>query len=179
VDGADYLDGWTGASFPDGTGSLPVSHVTHEAAAAFCRWMTESLPPGWTGFEVRLPTEAEWDWAARAGRSQLPEGGVFLDSGGLGDAAAGPANAWGLVGLPGGVWEWTADWYFPVANLLVSTEAGENPLTGDAVGSQRVVKGGSWANQREEIRPETRGAQPPDWATPYTGFRVVLAPTRE
>jgi formylglycine-generating enzyme required for sulfatase activity len=180
VDAPGYLEGWVGAVYPEGTGAFPVTGVSHGAAEAFCDWLTTRVPASLRGYEVRLPSEAEWDWAARgAGQDRPSQDSVFLDSGELAPAAEGGANSLGLIGLWGSVWEWTADWYFPASHLLASEDPARNPLFGSALGSQRVVKGGSWANSRQEIREQTRGAQPVDWATPYTGFRVVLAPAQD
>jgi len=65
------------------------------------------------------------------------------------------------------VWEWTGTWYHPADYLVGGTAA--------YPGTQRVVRGGSWANDRRSIGVTTRGAQPPEWSTAFLGFRPVLA----
>ena len=173
-----YLAGWDGANPPAGTADLPVTDVSYHAAEAFSRWLTDQLPQAFAAFEVRLPTEVEWDWAARGGRAaaQHPAGSIFHGAGRPQRVGASAPNALGLQDMWGNVWEWCGDWYYPAAGLLSSSvDPAANPRPVNRPGSERVVKGGSWANTREEIGGHTRGSQPPEWSTPYTGVRVALA----
>lgn len=191
-----YLAAWSGgAPAPDALDD-PVTHVSHHAATAFAAWLDEAWSDAaWPdaamaagALVVRLPTEAEWEWAARGGLTGRPyplgaeTGGARLA--GLRGAGPGPAptsapNGYGLYDLLGNVWEWTATWYAPASYLLW---AGADPIPATAgqprVGAERVVRGGSWASRRELIRVDSRGAQEPAWATPYLGFRVVIAAPR-
>lgn len=188
-----YLASWPGGAPAPGTLEHPVTHVSYHAAAAFAAWLNAAAAgadrPGGSepgGSVVRLPTEAEWEWAARgglAGRSYplgARTGGARLAGqragAGPGPVPASEPNGYGLYDLLGNVWEWTATWYAPASYLLW---AGADPAPAAAgqprAGAERVVRGGSWASERELIRVHSRGAQEPAWATPYLGFRVVIA----
>lgn len=163
----DYLRDWGDGSAVDQS-TRPVRFVSYHAAVAFCAWLSDQLPPALTGFEARLPTEAEWEWAATLNASEgYPA--VFADtaiSTPLPVGSSEPGRL-GIYDLLGNVWEWTGDWYHPGAYLLEA-----EPLY---PGTQRVVRGGSWANDRRSIRTATRGAQPPEWSTAFLGFRPVIA----
>jgi len=128
-------------------------------------------PPG-----VRLPTEAEWEYACRAGITGDYAGN--LDDMGWYDANSGKQthpvgqkrpNAWGLYDMPGNVWEWCWDWYGE--NL-----PGGNDPVGPASGSYRVVRGGSWYSSADFCRSANRLYDDPSGRYDYVGFRVVLAP---
>ncbi|WP_455381733.1 SUMF1/EgtB/PvdO family nonheme iron enzyme [Salinispira pacifica] len=189
VDGS-YLSGWgnTG-SYPAGSGDLPVTDVSYAAAAAFAGWLNARLPAYLSGYVVRLPSEAEWEYAARLDDATTQEG-VFQDtypaSGrGAQPAGTGAAGRLGIHDLLGNVWEWTADWYRPAGPALALKGAtGDNPAGGIALGAgaaaempaaHRTVKGGSFANRSDSLSAATRGSLPPDWCTPYLGFRLVIA----
>lgn len=174
---------------------LPVDSVTWDDAVAFAAKLSER-----TGGKYRLPTEAEWEYAARAGDADLFGAGSADSPGGspekLGDYAWGAfnaenkphppgekkANAWGLVDTIGNVWEWTADAFDPGAYKAAGAKAtagvaGEAPAAiadprVDA-GPERVFRGGCWALDPVYLRPANRGAQTPAFKSPYVGFRLV------
>jgi hypothetical protein len=137
----DYLAPYEHPSYPHPT----VPGVSWYAAEAYCRWLTGLLPPTLASYEVRLPTEAEWEYAAKYSR-ELSED------------------------MPGGMWEWCADFYAPL-NFL--------PAAGEvirAIGSpERSLRGGSWVNTRA-VDIETRASLPPDSCSPFVSFRPVIAP---
>ena len=189
-----YLASWSGGVPASGTLDQPVTHVSHHAAAAFAAWLgTEASANGawpYGDMIVRLPTETEWEWAARGGLAGQPypngpgTGGARLAGTRVGGARVpGPGavpvsqpNAYGIHDLLGNVWEWTATWYAPADYLLWTGAEPAQPFAAQPrAGAERVVRGGSWASERDLIRVYSRGAQEPAWATPFLGFRLVIA----
>jgi hypothetical protein len=125
-----------------------VTAVSWYAAGAFCLWLGESLPPSMGDWELRLPTEAEWERAAgTAGGAWTPEGSR---------------------GMTGNAWEWCADPFVPLPFLPAP------PAAIEAVGSpQRPVRGGAWINAG--VDAGTRGSLPPELCSPFVSFRPVIA----
>ena len=157
-----------------------VINVTWEDAAAYCEWLSRS-----TGENYRLPTEAEWEYACRAGTETafytgdaLPEDmqkqqknnrdlqWVSLEVGKT------TPNAFGLFDMHGNVEEWCLDWYGPYRE-----EAQTNP-GGPSSGLYRVTRGGSHNTPVEFLRSANRSAATPDAAHNMLGFRVVKSSTR-
>ena len=161
---------------------LPVEQVSWDEAVDYCRKLTAkqraegSLPEGW---EYRLPTEAEWEYAARAGTTGARYG--ELDAIGWWDGNSGrqthpvsqkAANAWGLHDMMGNVWEWCSDWYgdYPTGSVT-------DP-TGPSSGSNRVVRGGSWVNDAWSARSAVRLWFDPGVRYCTLGFRPALSSVR-
>ncbi|MEA2063211.1 MAG: formylglycine-generating enzyme family protein, partial [Gemmatimonadota bacterium] len=180
------------AGFPDsaGGGELPVEQVNWFDAAAFCNALSllEGLEPCYdpetwecnlnrSGY--RLPTEAEWEYAARAGtttkyctgnsQSDLDRAGWYAgnSAGHTHPVRQKIPNAWGLYDMHGNVWEWCGDW-----RPKYSAEDQDNPI-GAPFGTSRVVRGGSWNNTPFGCRSACREHSHPGRGYSYLGFRVV------
>jgi formylglycine-generating enzyme required for sulfatase activity len=127
----------------------------------------------------RLPTEAEWEYAARAGQTHTYAGSNRVDEVAWYASNSGnqthpvgqkDANVWGLHDMSGNVWEWTGDWY---ASDTYTSSPAEDPQ-GALTGGHRVRRGGSFRGGRGWARAADRGVNYPDYASDYLGFRVVL-----
>ena len=170
---ADYLRDWSdgdwvawAAASPAAPGAAaePVRSVSWYAASAYVDWLNATtgaadrnrLAPG--GRFV-LPSAAHWEYAAFLDSLGAPT--IVASAPEPQSAAAAAPGALGAYHLAGNLWEWTSDWYARHGNGL--------PVT---TGDQRVVAGGSYATG--EARHNLMGAQPPDWDTPFLGFRVAL-----
>ncbi|QDU25536.1 Serine/threonine-protein kinase pkn1 [Anatilimnocola aggregata] len=163
----------------------PVTYVTWQQTCDFCAWLTKK-----EGRPYRLPTEAEWEYACRAGTTTVFTTGEELTAAAanLGvttddkprpttmKVASFPPNAWGLFDLHGNVEEWCHDWYGPYP----ATE--QTDPVGAAEGIARVVRGGSYNGRKRGnfvgsgryCRSANRGGYLPDDANRAVGFRVVL-----
>jgi formylglycine-generating enzyme required for sulfatase activity len=148
---------------------LPVENVSWDEAQEFCRKLSQM-----TGHEYRLPTEAEWEYAARSGTTGDYAGN--LDAMGWYDANAGrrthpvgqkQANGFGLYDMHGNVFEWVQDWYG-------TYQSGEvmNPQ-GSGSGSTRVFRGGSWYYTAAHCRSTFRYGYSPGYHDINLGFRLV------
>jgi formylglycine-generating enzyme required for sulfatase activity len=167
----------------------PVEMVSWEDAAAFCRALTERSEERAAGRSYRLPTEAEWEYACRAGTNSPFGHGSSLSAGQgnfdarfpYGDGSTGkplgrttppnrfPSGAWGLADAHGNVWEWCADWY---GEGYYRSSPLRDP-SGPEAGTVKVLRGGSWRNQASSCRAAYRNALAPHQKDSATGFRVV------
>jgi formylglycine-generating enzyme len=187
VEGADWAHPEGPLSAIDDRGDHPVVHVSWNDARAFCTWSGSYLP-----------TEAQWEYAARGGlvQARFPWGdelepggehrmnvfqGSFPSEDTMADGYAGTApvhsfepNGYGLYQMTGNVWEWTADWFDPGYYR-------RGPRTdpqGPAAGAQRVMRGGSYlchASYCNRYRVDARSSNSPDSSTGNLGFRVACS----
>jgi formylglycine-generating enzyme required for sulfatase activity len=150
---------------------LPVTSLSWREAQEFCLKLSqrEAAP-------YRLPTEAEWEYACRAGTGDPPAGRSALeavawhaDNSGERAHPVGQKtpNAWGLFDLLGNVAEWTLDAYGPYPHLPATDPVG--PPTG----STRVVRGGAWRSFRPAVRCAARTGTPESYQLSHVGMRVV------
>jgi len=154
---------------------LPVVSVSWPDANAFI----DKLNKQSTAVQYRLPTEAEWEYAARAGstalrpfsRLEMDEFAWYINSSNdeLQAVAQLQANAWQLYDMYGNAWEWVADWYSPTA---YADSEKINPQ-GPRQGTKKVRRGGSYHCPPHLIRPGYRAADTPDKAYSVLGFRLV------
>jgi formylglycine-generating enzyme required for sulfatase activity len=174
---------WRNGEPPAGRGSHPVVLIRYQDALAYCAWLGARL-----GRLVRLPTEAEWEKAARGGVDGLryPWGNEieashanFLSDGASKqERSTRPTgtfspNAYGLYDMIGNVWEWVSDWYDAE---YYGASATHDP-SGPATGAMRIVRGGSWVNSDVAmLRCAYRHKVPPDTYAHSVGFRVASAP---
>lgn len=177
--------------------NLPVDSITWFDATNYCARLTEQqriagrLPPG---FVYRLATEAEWEYACRAGTPSAFNVGAALITGqanfyGLQEYVSSigpiqnpnsvplnrptpietyPPNAWGIYDMHGNTWEWCRDWFGDYPTTSVS-----DPV-GPATGTYRTLRGGSWSNEGSSCRSAYRSGRFPDFGENNVGMRVVL-----
>jgi serine/threonine-protein kinase len=145
--------------------NMPILNVSWDDAQAYC---------GWAG--GRLPTEAEWEYAARGGSSEARYGGIAdvawydANSGGqTRDVAQKRPNGFGLYDTLGNVWEWVNDWY---DENYYRNSPSQDPR-GPSSGQYRVLRGGSWVNVAWVVRASDRGRYNPENWNYVHGFRCV------
>jgi formylglycine-generating enzyme required for sulfatase activity len=165
---------------------LPMYFVSWNDAAAFCdklnRLEKGRLPKG---YKFALPTEAQWEYACRAGSEETVDPGAIAWYGansrtgytgkGLGNPPAGSRNtgeklpnAWGLYDMLGNLWEWCEDVYAPYPGGSVTDPSGPG------TGIFHVNRGGSWGSGVNDERPANRAKNPQPEASAYRGFRIAL-----
>ena len=161
----------------------PVHRVSWNDAVEFCRRLSELPAEKAAGNVYRLPTEAEWEYACRAGTTTKfsfgddeSEFGEYAWHDGNADDKTHPVggkkpNAWGLYDMHGNVWEWCQDLYGDYPSGTVTDP------TGAAQGSYRVIRGGSWNRPAEDCRSAYRNRDYPSGRFGYDGFRVCLSPS--
>lgn len=174
--------------------NYPINGITWNEAIAYCNWLStkEKLQPCYSkkgpnfvcNFKAngyRLPTEAEWEFAAKGGTNS--KGFRYSGSDKLEDVAWYKANSngqphtvgtklpneLGIYDMSGNVWEWCWDWY---NKDFYKLEKGDNPK-GPEMGERRTVRGGSWDSKSNYVRPANRISTIPSKTHEFYGFRIA------
>jgi formylglycine-generating enzyme len=161
--------------------TYPVVSITWEDAQAYCRWFSETYE-----VLVRLPSEAEWEYAARGGLEgkEFPNGDTmssdeanYASDGPLPVAQYAP-NGYGLYDMAGNVFEWTGDWYDKDYYQVSASTDPQGPATIEGELQRRADRGGGWCRGVELVSVATRHAGPGSWDAGGTadclGFRPVM-----
>jgi formylglycine-generating enzyme required for sulfatase activity len=178
--------GWEGEQFPAEKGSHPVVYVTWEDATVYCKWLSEK-----TGKAYHLPTEAEWEKAARSEDGRVyPWGDDFDpqkantsetrigDTSDVGKFSPQGDSPYGCADMAGNVWEWCNDW-FDENEYKRSSPADKNRKDdvkdpqGNQTGTQRVLRGGSWDDFDFDVRSAYRVGVNPASSYSSFGFRCA------
>jgi formylglycine-generating enzyme required for sulfatase activity len=170
-----------GAIVGNENSDLPVENVSWDDAVEFCKKLSDLPEAKKAGRVYRLPTEAQWEYACRAGSKTaysfddeeglLPEYGWFKrnSSRRTHTVVLLEPNAWGLYDMHGNIWEWCSDGYVEYPKGAVSDP------TGLKEGSSRVFRGGGWINDAANCRSAYRGKYDPSYRNSDLGFRVALS----
>jgi formylglycine-generating enzyme required for sulfatase activity len=162
--------------------SNPVEMVSWNDVQAFIQWLNAKEGHN----RYRLPTEAEWEYAARAGTTgaysfgddedSLGRYAWYWDNSGEKTHPVGQKqpNAWGLYDMHGNVWEWVQDWYGDYSSSSVTDPKG--PSSGSFYGPSRVFRGGGWGSSARFCRAACRLNNSPKLRDDGLGFRLALSP---
>lgn len=173
--GAAPLPDWYWAEWGR-TGAYPMTMVNWDEANAFCKWLS-----GQGHGMVRLPTEAEWEKAAKGYQQRVYPWGNAYDGtqSGTKNGVYAPAgehpldvSPFGVRGMAGNAWEWCADWYASDGYAVMPYM---NPV-GPRIGSERVLRGCGWNFDPDTFRCAFRSKMTPETRSVHIGFRVVWVP---
>ncbi|MBQ9371939.1 MAG: SUMF1/EgtB/PvdO family nonheme iron enzyme [Thermoguttaceae bacterium] len=165
---------WKNCFIPQGV--FPVVMVSWNDAQAYVDWVNENYAPN--GMEFRLPSEAHWEYACRAGTMTPHSFGSVIneDKANFGGNVDTPTtlgryapNAWGLYDMHGNVWEWCSDWYGEYPEGVVTDPEGPQN------GTLRVFRGGDWNSDVWGCRSAKRDRFPPWGWSSSSGFRLEIA----
>jgi formylglycine-generating enzyme required for sulfatase activity len=195
---------YTDMTFGMGKDGYPAISMTQLAARTYCQWLSEK-----TGRYYRLPTEAEWEYACRAGTTtaysfgndpaQLGDFAWYFENTGDGYHKVGKKkpNPWGLFDMHGNVAEWTLDQYVATGYQEFAGKVTKNPLVIPTKVYPEAVRGGAWTNDADQLRSAARIGSHKDWKqqdpqlpqsiwyftdAQFLGFRIVrplVEPTAE
>ncbi|MCI5162636.1 MAG: formylglycine-generating enzyme family protein [Candidatus Electrothrix sp. AX5] len=166
-----------------GRGQRPAINVSWDDAKEYCNWLSRE-----TGHTYRLPTEAEWEYACRAGsesswcfgddEKNLGEYAWYTENSGKKTHPVGTkkTNAWGLYDMHGNVWEWCGDWYGEKYYADCQRHGTVKNPPGSAQGKMRICRGVSWYLSSRYAPCSVRLRNFPDIRLNDGGFRVVFSP---
>lgn len=168
----------SGKLVPSGDTDKPANNISWYDAMAYCRWLSKG-----TGQTFNLPTEAEWEFAARgginskgylySGSNSLDEVAWYSDNSSYQAHRCGRkmANELGIYDMSGNVWEWCADWY---ADTYYK-QSGQYSPTGPDRGRDRILRGRSWGSKGDGMRVTYRNNELPYNSAVDIGFRVAIS----
>ncbi len=153
----DYLKDWVDGKPSKEERNFSVRFISSYAAEEYCRWLSSKLDRSMNDMKISLPDEYQWEAAALYSERH---GKPVLD-------------------ISGSLWEWCSNWYYPGDFMSPSTETGIDLVVDERSHDnssfkslEKSVRGGSWVNSNVDV--STRASQPPEWCTPFLGFRTVL-----
>ena len=190
-EGVNWRHGVSGNVRPQSEENHPVLHVSWNDAVAYSKWLSTK-----TGKHFRLPTEAEREYACRAGTRTPFNTGENLTTNQANYDGSDPyngnpkgvyrqntvavnsfaPNAWGLYNMHGNVREWCSDWYGGTYYDDCKSKGTVINPAGPATGSNRVIRGGGWGNPAEDCRSADRDGGRPVLRNYLVGFRLVFVP---